>query len=330
MKFLENKKNVDVIEYLQDLKESAICICSETSLRKASIDNNINNNILFISTKDITKRVEKINEYIESNTFKVATKIISIGGGTAIDIGKYISYKLNRKLVCIPTMLSTNAYSTNKVALLVNGLKVTLDAKEPDEVLIDEKILSLSKEINIYGLADILSIHTATKDWELSVLHNNEEYSSEYWQAKELLKNIKNYILNNEKDYISKDYNKIYEFIGRSGELTNHYGSGKPESGSEHIFAKEIERNIEIPHGLAVIHGIIIMSIAQNDLNQDIIKCIKKIGLIEKSKEYGITSSLIKQCLYNIKEREDRYTVVNLQLDKENIFDKYYDIVWSD
>ena len=66
-------------------------------------------------------------------------KIISIGGGTATDIGKYLSYKFKKDLICIPTMLSTNAYSTNKVALKVNNKIETLDAVLPVEILLDIK-----------------------------------------------------------------------------------------------------------------------------------------------------------------------------------------------
>ena len=257
-------------------------------------------------------------------------KVITFGGGTSTDIGKYISMKLNNELICIPSMLSTNSYSTNKVALLVDGVKRTLDAKEPDCIILDENILNLSRDINTYGLVDILSIHTAIKDWEISVKYNNESLADEYYEAKILLNEIIEFILSNSIESISNDILKVYEFIGRSGEITNKYGSGKPESGSEHIFAKVIESKLNIPHGLSVVHGIILMSIAQDNLDNKVLECIKKLDLINKSIKYGLNSDLIKECLDEVTIRKDRFCIINIMNNKNEIFRKYYDLVWGD
>lgn len=327
MNFLNNKIKGSVQDYLDNINVNSICIYSKTSVNKCNIRLD-NNSIRYISTDEISKNVNSVELII--NDLNDIKKVITFGGGSSIDIGKYISMKLNNELICIPSMLSTNSYSTNKVALLVDGLKVTLDAKEPDVILIDNDLLKLSNDINTYGLVDILSIHTATKDWDISVLHNNEALSNEYYDAKELLNEIVDFILDNSVDNIINNIDRVYEFIGRSGEITNKYGSGKPESGSEHIFAKVIESKINIPHGLAVVHGIVLMSIAQDNLDSRILECINKLDLINESTKYGLNSSLIKECLDEVTIREDRYSIINIIGNKNEIFNKYYDLVWSE
>ena len=40
-------------------------------------------------------------------------------------------------------MLSTNSYATNKVALIKENKKVTLEAKIPETIIIDDELLNI-------------------------------------------------------------------------------------------------------------------------------------------------------------------------------------------
>ena len=91
MKFVEACKMRDAQEYLNNVKEKSLVIYSITSKNKNNIDLN-NEYFEIVSTKDITIEIEKIEEYIKDKDYK---NVIAIGGGTATDIGKYISYKMN-------------------------------------------------------------------------------------------------------------------------------------------------------------------------------------------------------------------------------------------
>ncbi len=46
--------------------------------------------------------------------------IVGIGGGMAIDVAKYISWKLKKNLVSIPTILSVDAFTTPAAGVRVN------------------------------------------------------------------------------------------------------------------------------------------------------------------------------------------------------------------
>lgn len=331
MSFDDISKSRDVPKFLDNINKKSIIIFSETSIRinKIKLDNSMFYNI---STHEITKDVDNIDKYISKcNEYQ---NIISIGGGTASDIAKYLAYKTEKNLICIPTMLSTNVYSTNKVALIKNGIKNTLNAKIPDLILIDETIMSKAIDNNLYGLADVFSIYTALKDWDISIKNNSEKKTKEYYMSNELLEETITYINTNSYDEIVNNPKNIFYLVGRAGEITNLYGSGKPESGSEHIFAKELERIIAVPHGIAVANGIILMSIAQNNYSDDIYYCLNKLKIFKKNKRYGINVNILKEAFFNLVPREDRYSIVNkIYLDnllKETTFNKFEKILRRD
>lgn len=303
-----------VQDYLQTVEEKSLIIYSETSIIKNNIFLNKTKFDIY-STKTVTKQKNKIDKCF-SNLNKYS-KIIAIGGGTAIDIGKYIAHRHNKELICIPTMLSTNAYATNKVALIVNDKKTTLDSSLPTKILFDEKMLNNSKEFNVYGMADIFSIFTALNDWKLAVKYNNESLTSEFYDAQKLLNLTLEYVEREEFFSLINNCKMIYDLVGEAGEITNQYGSGKPESGSEHIFAKELEHIVNVPHAIAVANGIIIMSIAQQlfmqvDNIMDIYNSLTKLKIYDLNKKYEIDYNLLTSVLMNLKPREDRFTVINL------------------
>ena len=111
--------------------------------------------------------------------------------------------------------------------------------------------------------------------------------------------------------FIEENNIKLFQFIGTAGYITNLYGTGRPESGSEHILAKEIEKRVNIPHGISVSVGIIIMSIIQEQYNNNIVKSIMKLGILDKGKSYGLNLKTIADSLNNVKQRKDRYTIIN-------------------
>lgn len=299
------KRNVE--QYINNLDENTLFIYSPTSIKKINFKND---NVKTINWHDISKKIENVDIAIKEN--KDLEKVVTFGGGSTIDIGKYISYKLKHKYICIPSMLSTNSYATNKVALIENGKKTTLEAKLPDCIILDDNVLRMSETENLYGLADVLSIYTALYDWKLASLDIGEKIDKKiYDMAINLLNEVIYFIKQNSFEEIINNNNKLFEYIGIAGYITNLYGTGRPESGSEHIFAKELESAIDVPHGISVSLGIIIMSILQGRKLDEIINVIHKLKVIDKRCIYGINKDVIQRCIRNLKPRDERYTIVN-------------------
>ena len=85
--------------------------------------------------------------------YQYLTSIVAIGGGTAMDYAKYVAKHLNLTCIVIPSMLSTNAFATNKVAVCSARGKHTESGKLPDTIVLSTTYLEQSKKENLYGLA---------------------------------------------------------------------------------------------------------------------------------------------------------------------------------
>ena len=71
-----------------------------------------------------------------------------------------------------------------------NNLKITLLAKAPEEIIFDPFIINKTKhDLHLMGLCDLLSIHTALFDWNLSAQNNNENKNSLIYDIAQTLLN---------------------------------------------------------------------------------------------------------------------------------------------
>ena len=74
----------------------------------------------------------------------------------AIDVAKYIAWKLNKRLISIPTILSVDAFTTPAAGIRNNHDVEYLGEATPDPLIIDYNVLrSAPKELNIAGVGDL-------------------------------------------------------------------------------------------------------------------------------------------------------------------------------
>jgi glycerol-1-phosphate dehydrogenase [NAD(P)+] len=303
--FLDITTHASAEARINAISKHSLVIYSPTSLRRLK---NVRGKGVFVSTHEVGKDAAKLEELCARLDIDT---VIGFGGGTAIDIAKYVARISRSKFVCIPTMLSTNAFATNKVALQINGPKVTLDAKLADEIILDENLVTAAGMHNLYGLCDILSIHTALYDWRLAANAGVESISYDiYEKADGLLEKAISFALNTPNLH-KPDITFLFSMIGESGHITNLYGCGRPESGSEHIFAKELERRADVPHGISIATGIMLMSHIQGNSSDDVQAALRRIGVFaDLAREYDLRT-LIGMSLENLRPRKDRYTILD-------------------
>lgn len=302
--FLDLTIRADALSYLHGLDEHSVVVYSPTSIKRIGIEPKCN----FINAHTLSKNIKQIEKFC---SLQKANKIVAIGGGTPIDIAKYIAYLIDCDFVCIPTMLSTNAYATNKVALMQNGRKITLDAKLPDSIILDADIIAKAGVLNLYGLCDILSIHTALCDWAIADKADKEKIDSKIFAASEELLKQALHLSRKIQNPTTKEIANLFALIGESGHITNIYGSGRPESGSEHIFAKELERRVNVPHGISIAIGISLMSHIQDNYSKAIQDALHQIGIIDDVLNRQGLSAAVEASLLNLTPRKDRYTVLD-------------------
>lgn len=210
--------------------------------------------------------------------------VLAVGGGSAIDLGKYLSWKRGCRLVSVPTILSVDAFVTPKAAVRRNHRVEYLGDSTPDPLVIDyDLIRSAPPALNIAGVGDILSIHTGTRDWELAHAAGKDQYEF----SPEAIRHAR--ALVDQLDARADEIRQLtdlglqtivdsYLHINTLCLPVDHY---RVEEGSEHFLFYELEERLGRPfiHGHIVGLGIYLMSRLQDNRPQWITALMDRLGL---------------------------------------------------
>ena len=232
--------------------------------------------------------------------------IVGIGGGMAIDVAKYISWKLDKKLVSIPTILSVDAFTTPASGVRVNYNVEYLGIASPDPLIIDYDLLrSAPKELNIAGIGDLFSIHTASFDWQYA----NSKGKSEYPYSQQAIddgKKILDFIYDNIGNIKENNDNGLRSIVEAYISLNticlpiDHF---RIEEGSEHYLFYELEERLRRPfiHGNVIGLGIYLLSRLQKNDPLFITKMMDESGLIYHPNSMSISREDLRDSLLSLK-----------------------------
>ena len=232
--------------------------------------------------------------------------IVGIGGGMAIDVAKYISWKLNKRLVSIPTILSVDAFTTPAAGVRNNHDVEYLGTATPNPLIIDYNILRTApKELNIAGVGDLFSIHTASFDWTYA----NSKGKSEYPFSDKAIKGgekILEFIYNNIGNIRENNNNGLRAIVEAYISLNticlplDHF---RIEEGSEHYLFYELEERLKRPfiHGNIIGLGIYLLSRLQNNDPKFITQMMNDSGLVYHPYSMNIEKKDLVDSLLNLK-----------------------------
>jgi len=234
--------------------------------------------------------------------------VVAVGGGQAIDAGKYIAWKRGCALVTIPTIVSTNAYVTQAIGIRNAGTVEYIGAVTPERVVIDyDLIRTAPPELNIAGCGDILSIHTASWDWQFAYAAGQEPrgYAPEaVVRARALLQR-----LDRAAEAIStlsdEGIRTMVECYLEINDICIPLGHYRPEEGPEHFFAYNVEYVTlrTYTHGWLVGLGIQLMSRLQENDPDRIEALMQRLHLPHSPRANGLTRADVVRALETLKER---------------------------
>lgn len=234
--------------------------------------------------------------------------VVAIGGGQAMDMGKYLAWKRGCPLVTIPTIVSTNAYVTQAVGVRNRGKVEYIGEVTPELVVIDyDLIRTAPTELNLAGCGDILSIHTASFDWQMA--HQAGQEPRGYVpQAVERARSLVQRLAKNAEDIrtlTDLGIRTIVECYLEINDICIPLGHYRAEEGPEHFFAYNVEylTGRTYVHGWLVGLGIRLVSQFQENDPEGIETLMQRLGLPHSPRANGLTRAEVEEALRTAGER---------------------------
>ena len=262
------------------------------------------------------KTVEKVAEASKDSDF-----LLGVGGGTCIDVAKYVAFKNNKPFVSVPTAASHDGIASSRAAVGDGKNSTSIKAQPPVAIIADTSIIRDSPSyLTASGCGDMIANYTAVLDCELAKKENGDKYS-EYaaalsrMSAKLVAKNV-----NIIKKGTEESARKIVKALISSGVAMSIAGSSRPASGAEHLFSHALDRIAPEPtlHGVQCGVGAIMMMKLHGKKWKSKRDALKTVGCPTSAEEMGIEPKYIVKALTMAhKIRPERYTVLRDGLSKK-------------
>ena len=239
--------------------------------------------------------------------------VVSVGGGTTIDLGKYAAFKLGVPFISVPTAASHDGIASPMVSLKILKTPYSIKAKPPVAIIADVSvIMDAPHRLLASGCGDIIAKLTAVRDWRLAHILKNEYYG-EYaaslaeMSAKLVMKNAR--LIGAHKE---EGIRVVIEALVSCGVAMCIAGSSRPCSGSEHMFSHALDMIAPKPalHGEQCGVGTIMMAYLHGIDWRGIRKVLKVIGAPTTAKELGVEDEYIVRALVEAHKIRPRYTIL--------------------
>jgi len=285
-------------------------------------------NIYFISSLEETNLEKEINKFKDYDT------IIGLGGGQAIDIAKYFSWKCNLKLFQFPTSLSVDAVFGHRSGIRRNNIVNYIGWSKPECVFIDyEVIMDAPLIFNHSGIGDVLCFYTGVLDWQYAKEINKCEtkwtYNSEL--AMKSLSYVDNLLKQSHhiKSLDQKGIDTIIQAHQWGG--NSYFSSGwnpRHIEGIEHFFFYNLEliTKKKYIHGQPVCLGFILGCLLHNKYEDRFSNFFKDLQFDVRPKSMNISWDEVDTCLKSLSDFVIKnnlwYGIANDFSYSKNILDK--------
>jgi glycerol-1-phosphate dehydrogenase [NAD(P)+] len=200
---------------------------------------------------------EKAIEAIHAKYMDGVDLILGVGSGVINDLCKIVSFELKLPYYIVATAPSMDGYASVGSALILKGMKVTLNAAPPKAIIADTKVLKDAPMDMIQaGYGDILGKYSCLNDWKLSALINGEYicetvYNLTYETANKV-KGLAKGVVERDEEAVGA----LMEALVVVGIAMAFVGNSRPASGSEHHFSHYFEITGILNDAPYLAHGI--------------------------------------------------------------------------
>lgn len=188
--------------------------------------------------------------------------VIAVGAGTINDLVKRASFEASTSYLCFATAASVDGYTSAGAAIMLNGVKGTMECPAPIAIIADNEVIANAPfEMTAAGYGDLAAKLTAGADWHLAAALGEHPYNEKAWEL--VQKDLRLWLQNPEKlkdgDPLAMQY--LFTGLANTGFAMQLMKDSRPASGTEHLFShvwemRGITHNGEEPsHGFKVAIG---------------------------------------------------------------------------
>ncbi|BDR91421.1 iron-containing alcohol dehydrogenase [Vulcanisaeta souniana] len=257
----------------------------------------------------IAENADSLLEYVRKSGF---SGIIGVGGGSIIDIVKYVGANLNLKVASIPTTLSSDAIATPFSVLWRGGKSQAIRTMSPNIIIGDYSILMNEPHRYVAaGFGDMIAKYTSLHDWWLAYWLGDEPYLD---FAAQLANGTTELLIKRANNIAKQDYMGIETLFYAEvldGYLMELANTTRVAAGSEHLIAFAIENLTgKGLHGEQVGIGTIISAYLQSRDWRLVKDLLSRVGAPTTIDELGITKEEMIKALQVAPQMRNWYTIL--------------------
>lgn len=193
--------------------------------------------------------------------------IVGLGGGKALDVGKYLASLSDLPYFAVPTSLSNDGFCSPQASLTLGGRRQSLPTGLPDAVIVDTQVC-LGAPVSLWcaGVGDLAAKLTAVRDWKLA----SDARSTPLNDLAALMSDATVYQFMASPTRDPDGVRLLATALMLNGVAMEIAGSSRPASGSEHLISHALDDISSQPalHGLQVgVATYIVSRLQQNQSN---------------------------------------------------------------
>ena len=191
--------------------------------------------------------------------------VLGVGSGVINDLCKIVSFERKLPYYIVATAPSMDGYASVGSALILKGMKVTLNAAPPKAIIADTKVLKdAPMDMLQAGYGDIVGKYSCLNDWKLSALINDEYFCQKVYdityETADKVKGLAKGVVERDEEAVGA----LMEALVVVGIAMAYVGNSRPASGSEHHFSHYFEitgiltNTPYLPHGIDVVYAAVL------------------------------------------------------------------------
>lgn len=185
---------------------------------------------------------EKALDTIRAKVSDKTDLIVGVGSGVINDLCKEVSFEKNLPYYIIATAPSMDGYASVGAALILGGMKVTLNARPPKAIIADADIIRQAPiDMIKAGYGDIIGKFSCLADWKLAALLRSEYFCRAVYEltlnTAKAVRTLAKKIAERNGEAISA----LMEALVAVGIAMAYVGNSRPASGCEHHLSHYFE-----------------------------------------------------------------------------------------